>query len=75
VPTFEGTIVVKVPPRSQNRAKLRLKGKGIPRKGARGDFYVELDIRMPDQADDGLAAALKGAGSAYSKPVREEVAL
>ena len=75
VPTFEGTIVVKVPPRSQNRAKLRLKGKGIPRKGVRGDFYVELDVRMPDKHDDALAAALRASNALYSKPVREEVAL
>jgi curved DNA-binding protein len=75
VPTFEGTIVVKVPPRSQNRAKLRLKGKGIPRKGTRGDFYVELDVRMPDKPDDALAAALHASNASYSKPVREEVAL
>jgi len=75
VPTFEGTIVVKVPPRSQNRAKLRLKGKGIPRKGTRGDFYVELDVRMPDKPDDALASALHPSNASYSKPVREEVAL
>jgi DnaJ-class molecular chaperone len=75
VPTFEGTIVVKVPPRSQNRAKLRLKGKGVSRKGARGDFYVELDVRMPDKPDDALATALQASRAAYTRPVREEVAL
>jgi DnaJ-class molecular chaperone len=75
VPTFEGTVVVKVPPRSQNRAKLRLKGKGIPRKDTRGDLYVELDVRMPDQPDDALAAALRAADAAYSSPVRQEVVL
>jgi DnaJ-class molecular chaperone len=75
VPTFEGTIVVKVPPRSQNRAKLRLRGKGVPRKGTRGDFFVELDVRMPDKPDDALAAALRASTVAYTRPVREEVAL
>jgi DnaJ-class molecular chaperone len=75
VPTFEGTVVVKVPPRSQNHSKLRLRGKGIQRKDARGDFYIELDIRMPDQADDALTAALHAANAAYSAPVRQEIAL
>ncbi|HLL25185.1 MAG TPA: DnaJ C-terminal domain-containing protein, partial [Kofleriaceae bacterium] len=42
VPTFEGSISLKIPPRSQNRAKLRVKGRGVPRKQERGDFYVEL---------------------------------
>lgn len=75
VPTFEGKVALKIPPRSQNHAKLRLRGKGVPRKDTRGDLIVELDIRMPDQADDAFAEALKAAGELYSKPVREEVQL
>lgn len=75
VPTFEGTVVLKIPPRSQNHARLRLRGKGIERKSTRGDLFVELDVRMPDQADDALAAALRASTKAYSKPVREGLAL
>jgi curved DNA-binding protein len=75
VPTFDGPVVVKVPPRSQNRAKLRLRGKGIPRKDSRGDLYVELDVRMPDLPDDALSSALSSSSSAYSAPVRAEVTL
>ena len=75
VPTFEGKVALKIPPRSQNHAKLRLRGKGIPKKDTRGDLIVELDVRMPDQADDVLAEALKAAALLYSKPVREEVQL
>jgi curved DNA-binding protein len=71
VPTFEGMVVLKIPPRSQNHARLRLRGKGIARKGARGDLFVELDVRMPDQADAALSAAIKAAGAAYSAPVRD----
>lgn len=70
VPTFEGPIVLKIPPRSQNRAKLRVRGKGVPRKDTRGDLIVELDIRMPDKADDALAESLRGSATAYSAPVR-----
>jgi curved DNA-binding protein len=75
VPTFDGTVVLKIPPRSQNGARLRLRGKGIERKSTRGDLFVELDVRMPDKADDKLAAALRNSGAAYSKPVREGLAL
>lgn len=75
VPTFEGPIALKIPPRSQNRAKLRVKGRGVPRKTERGDFYVELDIRMPDKADDALADALRAGSAAYSTAVREELKL
>ena len=75
VPTFERTVVLKIPPRSQNHARLRLRGKGIERKDSRGDLFVELDVRMPDRPDDALADALRAGGAAYSKPVREGLAL
>jgi DnaJ-class molecular chaperone len=75
VPTFEGTVVLKIPPRSQNHARLRLRGKGIARKDRRGDLFVELDVRMPDQKHDEVAEALRAANAAYSKPVREGLTL
>ena len=75
VPTFDGTVVLKIPPRSQNGARLRLRGKGVERKSTRGDLFVELDVRMPDKADDKLGSALRNSGAAYSKPVREGLEL
>ncbi len=73
VPTFDGPVMLKIPPRSQTGARLRLRGKGIPRKDTRGDLYAILDVRMPDKADDALAAALKASADAYSAPVRQEL--
>lgn len=75
VPTFEGPVVLKVPPRTQTHAKLRLRGKGVPRRDERGDLIVELDVRMPDRADEVLAAALDASSQLYTKPVREGLAL
>ena len=74
VPTLEGTVALKIPPRSQQGGKLRLRGKGVPRKSERGDLIVELEVRMPDLADEALAAALRASASAYSKPIREGLA-
>jgi len=75
VPTFAGAVVLKIPPRSQNHARLRLRGKGIARKASQGDLFVELDVRMPDLEDAALTAALRAAAAAYSKPVRDDLAL
>lgn len=75
VPTFDGTIVLTVPPRAQTGTTLRVRGKGVPRKDARGDLFVVLEVRLPDIADEALAAALRAATSAYSTPVRQGVVL
>lgn len=75
VPTFDGPVMLKVPPRSQSGAKLRLRGKGVPRKGARGDLIVELAVRLPDQVDDALAEAARVAKAAYDRPVRQGLTL
>lgn len=56
VDTVDGAVNVTVPKGSKNGAKLRLKGKGAPRKsGGRGDQLVELQIAPPEGADDALA--------------------
>jgi curved DNA-binding protein len=75
VPTFEGPVVLKIPPRTQNGAKLRLRGKGVARKNEQGDMIVEIAVRMPDKQDDALAEALRAADKLYGKPVREGLAL
>ena len=75
VPTFGGPVMLKIPPRSQNGARLRLRGKGVPRKDERGDLIVELDVRMPDRTDDALADALRASKADYAHAVREGVTL
>ena len=70
VPTFSGAVRMTIPALSQNGAKLRLRNKGITRKDKRGDFYVELEVRMPAQKDEALAEALALSDSAYDAPVR-----
>jgi len=51
VPTLEGVITVSVPPGTQPDARLRLRGKGLPRFGSRGrgDLYVRVSVRVPEK--------------------------
>ena len=51
VPTLDTPVTVKVPPGTQHNAQLRLRGKGLPRFGARGrgDLYVRILVRIPDK--------------------------
>jgi curved DNA-binding protein len=54
VPTPDGAVTVKVPPRTQTGAVLRVRGKGVARKGKEaGDLYVELSVHVPtDEAPE-----------------------
>lgn len=75
IPTFDGPVKLTVPPRSQSGTRLRLKNKGVARGKKKGDFYVELDVRLPDTDDAAVAEALHKAAAGYSTPVRKELRL
>jgi curved DNA-binding protein len=48
VPTFDGDVTVKVPPSTQSGMKLRVRGKGVARKGREpGDLYVVFMVHVP----------------------------
>ncbi len=46
---LDGTLNVRIPPRSQSGAKLRLQGKGIPGTGKKpaGDLIAHVHVRLP----------------------------
>ncbi len=46
VPTLGGAVDLKIPPRSQDGRRLRLKGRGLGRQ-PKGDQYVELRVHTP----------------------------
>ncbi len=56
VPTPSGTVDLKIPANAKQGQKMRLKGRGIPAKGA-GDFYVMIELTLP-AADSDEAKAL-----------------
>jgi molecular chaperone DnaJ len=71
VPTLEGPTKVKVPPGTQPDSQLRLRGKGLPRFGARGrgDLYLRLAVRLPERVsaqERGLWERLRALRSARS---------
>ena len=48
VNTIDGKVSVKVPPGSQPGTKLRIKGKGMPKKnGQVGNLYIKLKVNIP----------------------------
>jgi curved DNA-binding protein len=54
VETPDGDVTLTVPEGSQSGSKLRLRGRGLPKKGTEGsgNLYVELLIRVPEELTD-----------------------
>jgi len=61
VPTIDGRSLVRIPPGTNSGKTLRLKEKGVPsaRNGARGDQYVEIQIVVPEPADERVRTLMK----------------
>jgi DnaJ-class molecular chaperone len=59
VPTLAGRVQVTVPPMADTGKAMRLKGKGLPRKGGHGDLLADLKIILPDKPDAELDALMK----------------
>lgn len=49
VPTLDGPVTMKVPAGIRAGRRLRLKEKGLPHKGGRGDEYVRIRIDIPER--------------------------
>jgi chaperone protein DnaJ len=77
VPTFQGEVTVKVPPGSQSGRKMRLKGRGAPslKGGATGDFYLVLQVKVPETTTPEAKAAAEALARAYPGDVRQELKL
>ena len=56
VPTVQGNVSLKIPPKSNTGSTLRLKGKGIPATAGKpaGDQLVTLKVVLPDTEDPDL---------------------
>jgi DnaJ-class molecular chaperone len=60
VPTLDGAVELKIPPRTSSGRTFRLKGKGMPKKdGGTGDLLATVRIELPEGADAELDALAK----------------
>ena len=58
VPTPTGPVTLTVPKGSNTGAVLRLKGKGVPRRGGHGDELIKLKVMLPTEPNPELEAFL-----------------
>ncbi len=59
VPTVDGEVTLKVPERTQSGQMVRLRGKGVARKGSQaGDLYVHFMVQIPESSDGAVATLI-----------------
>lgn len=77
IPTIDGPVRLKVPPRSQNGRVLRLKGKGAvnPKTKKRGDLLVKLVVKVPETDDKEVLEAAEKMEAYYKGNVRQSLRL
>ena len=75
VPTPAGKVGLKIPPASSSGKRMRIKGRGIPARIA-GDFYITLEIVLPDKLSDkekSLYVALQQEAAKFNPRAQMEV--
>ena len=74
VPTFDGPVTMKVPPHVQAGQQMRLKGKGVARKGREaGDLYVHFQVVLPQGDDPALEKAIDELAKFQTEDPREKI--
>jgi curved DNA-binding protein len=73
--SLDGSVRVKVPPCSQNRQQLKLRGLGLPvSTGGRGDLFVRLSVELPKSVDDAERSAWEALSKSSQFNPRESYA-
>jgi curved DNA-binding protein len=76
VPTIDGSVTLKVPPKSQSGSKVRLRGKGVARKGRdAGDLYVHFEVQIPTEDDPKVGALVDQLAEYQKGDPRESITL
>ena len=77
VPTIDGHVNVKVPPRSQSGQTLRLKGKGAMnlKTKKRGSLMVKLIVKVPQTDETEIIEAAEKMEKYYKEDLRKDIRL
>jgi len=75
VPTPTGDIKLKVPAGARSGTRMRIKGRGVQRRGRPGDLYLVLRPEVPQASTAALVEAAEAFEEAYDTPVREGLTL
>ena len=72
IPTIDGRVNMKIPPKSQNGQTLKLKGKGAlnPKTGHKGNLLIKLKVLVPKTEKKEILDAVEKLNSLYTEDIR-----
>jgi DnaJ-class molecular chaperone len=70
VPTLDGEVSLSLPRGAKSGAKLRLRGKGVPRSEGAGDLIVTVQIRLPEVQNEAAEHAVQELENLYAESPR-----
>lgn len=75
VPTPTGDVRLTVPAGVRSGTRMRIKGRGVQKRGEPGDLYLVLRPAVPESTDPEVLAAAERIEQAYATPVRQSLKL
>jgi curved DNA-binding protein len=76
VPTLDGSVTLKVPERTQGGTVMRVRGKGVHRKGHHpGDLYVHFQLRIPTGNGTDLSSLFHKLAETQKEDLRSDIEL
>ncbi len=71
VPTLDGAVSIRIPPGTQTGQRLRVRGRGLGKAGARGDLFVVTRVQVPASISDRERALWEELGRASTFAPRQ----
>ena len=73
VPSLEGDVKLRIPPGTRAGQQFRLRERGVPRPGGRGDLIIETRLVLPDVVDERAKEFMREFGRLYTGDLRSEL--
>ena len=76
IPTIDGSVTMKIPARTQSGNVVRLRGKGVVKKGAPvGDLYVHFLVQIPKDGGVEVGQLVDGIAKFQTDDPRQDIHL
>jgi molecular chaperone DnaJ len=73
VPTLDDPVTLRIPPGTRSGRTFRVKGRGVPSNGGRGDLLVTVEVAVPERLSDAERDAIEKLAAATTESPRRHL--